>query len=509
MQNTYINKKAIILCFLWGVTILFFVSPDSYTHDLFYRWDTAWFYTCGKAWVEGLKPYVDFADSKGPLLWFIHGIAYIISPYNYLGIFWLSTIAYTIIFYYNFKIAYLFLNDTRLSTIVTILTTLAYFNPWYHFEISAEDWCQPILSITYYHLIKAIYFRDSNNSIVYWASFVLGFALIWTLLIKFSLTLMLGISACYLLYFIIREKINLWIPLASFIAGAMLLSFPFLLYFYSTGLWDAFINEYFINTISTVSTTNPLEEYIHEWLRTVSDAYYTTLVFICISGSILVAKNFKKDKLFLLVAFLGFYSIAIHHNIHRHYLNCCLLFSLFFFICLTKHYKTIIEKTWDKTIKRVVCFILCYTIFANYFFTEGYIIPNLFFTGQSDRQAYYTVAYYMSQIEKPTIIYYRYAERGFGTPIGALPGSRYWSTQTDPTKEMLEIQYLDAISGKSDFIITYATLENDQLFTRHGYIRLYEFSNLALYSKYELKDPPSTFKVNIWDIFLKHNLFSK
>ena len=101
MQNTYINKKAIILCFLWGVTILFFVSPDSYTHDLFYRWDTAWFYTCGKAWVEGLKPYVDFADSKGPLLWFIHGIAYIISPYNYLGIFWLSTIAYTIIFYYE------------------------------------------------------------------------------------------------------------------------------------------------------------------------------------------------------------------------------------------------------------------------------------------------------------------------------------------------------------------------------------------------------------------------
>ena len=43
-------------------------------------------------------PYLDFADSKGLLLWLIYGIGYLISPTSYIGVFWLSIIAYTITF---------------------------------------------------------------------------------------------------------------------------------------------------------------------------------------------------------------------------------------------------------------------------------------------------------------------------------------------------------------------------------------------------------------------------
>ena len=61
---------------LYSFLILFIVSPDSYTHDLYSRCDSAWFFMCGKAWMNGLVPYVDFADSKGPLLWLIYGVGY-------------------------------------------------------------------------------------------------------------------------------------------------------------------------------------------------------------------------------------------------------------------------------------------------------------------------------------------------------------------------------------------------------------------------------------------------
>ena len=116
IQISMKNKMmTLAICSLWAFIILFFVSPDSYTHDMYYRWDSAWFFTGGKAWVEGLRPYIDFADSKGPVLWLIHAVAYILSPYNYLGLFWLSVLLYGVIFYIDYKIADLFLHNSRRS----------------------------------------------------------------------------------------------------------------------------------------------------------------------------------------------------------------------------------------------------------------------------------------------------------------------------------------------------------------------------------------------------------
>ena len=79
--------------------------------------DSAWFFTCGKAWMEGMTPYVDFADSKGILLWLIYGIGYLLSPTSYIGVFWLSVIAYAVTFHFIWKTARLFL-DRRQSLLV-------------------------------------------------------------------------------------------------------------------------------------------------------------------------------------------------------------------------------------------------------------------------------------------------------------------------------------------------------------------------------------------------------
>lgn len=52
--------------------------------------DSNVFFLCGKGLAEGLIPYVDFTDSKGPFLWLIYGIGYIISPTNYWGVYYLE-----------------------------------------------------------------------------------------------------------------------------------------------------------------------------------------------------------------------------------------------------------------------------------------------------------------------------------------------------------------------------------------------------------------------------------
>ncbi len=141
------KRKALhwAMLFLLSFVVLLLLSPDSYLADIYAkRCDSAWFYTCGKAWMEGMVPYVDFADSKGPLLWLIYGLGYLLSPTSYHGVFWLSVIAYTVAFHFIGLTAHLFLRK-RESALVVLTMPFFLFFIVYHNEVRAEDFCIPAI----------------------------------------------------------------------------------------------------------------------------------------------------------------------------------------------------------------------------------------------------------------------------------------------------------------------------------------------------------------------------
>ena len=76
------TRNLLLLFFGWSVAVLL-LSIDSPLHGVYGHNDSAWFFMCGKAVMNGLTPYVDFTDSKDPLLWLIYGIGYLLSPRNY------------------------------------------------------------------------------------------------------------------------------------------------------------------------------------------------------------------------------------------------------------------------------------------------------------------------------------------------------------------------------------------------------------------------------------------
>lgn len=86
------NEKlgVIIALLLWSTIIQLFINYDSPLHYSFGHIDSSWFFMCGKAWMNGLVPYVDFSDSKGPLLWLIYGIGYLIYPHGFGGVYILA-----------------------------------------------------------------------------------------------------------------------------------------------------------------------------------------------------------------------------------------------------------------------------------------------------------------------------------------------------------------------------------------------------------------------------------
>ena len=100
-----------ILLLLVSFVILLVLSPDSYTHQVYGRLDSAMFFMQGHAWTKGMVPYVDFTDSKGPLLFLIYAVGAWLSPTTYHGVFWISVIVYTLIFYFTYRSACLLMDN--------------------------------------------------------------------------------------------------------------------------------------------------------------------------------------------------------------------------------------------------------------------------------------------------------------------------------------------------------------------------------------------------------------
>ena len=71
---------------------------------------------------NGKVPYKDLFEQKGPLLYLIYGIGYLISHDTFLGVYLLEVISYTIFGYFLFKIARTYLNQfyALLASVLTL-----------------------------------------------------------------------------------------------------------------------------------------------------------------------------------------------------------------------------------------------------------------------------------------------------------------------------------------------------------------------------------------------------
>lgn len=511
-----LNLRRFGIFVLLAFAILFFVSPNSYTHDLFNRSDVSWFFMCGKAWMNGLIPYVDFADSKGPLLWLIYGIGYLISPYNYIGVFWLSVLSYGVVFYNVFRTTNLFLHDDRKSLLATVLMLLSFFWPWFHYEVKGEDWCQPFIVMSIYYICKMLYTNDeTQNKRTYKACFVLGISLAATLLIKFTITVMLGLMSIYILVVIMRQRSNILLSFLMGLVGFSLIVFPFVVYMLYVEDFDAFIHEYFISTSQTLESTNEFAVYMREWLMTILDGRLFCLFVVACYGGYMMSKMVKNNKYFFIIGFLCFYAIAIHHYYYTYpyYLNACAIFLIFVIIPILAKCNTIEKR------KYIAIIFATYvaTIFVHSFFL-GYLLPTWWFRDNVARTDYYNVAYLMGQIKDPTVLNYMATETGRGIPVHAMPATKYWAWQTGATNEMRNEQEQAIRNHIPDFVFINdfekGVDQRDSLLQAHSYEKIYQFElhqlNFSVYSKHSgLHQAPANFHVSNLDVLLKRNVFKQ
>ncbi len=437
-----------------AIFILFFISPDSYLSGLQGRVDSAWFFMCGKAWMNGLVPYVDFSDSKGPLLWLIYGVGYLLSHTDYLGVFWISCFWYGLTFFFTYKTAGLFLPERRKAVLCTVLMSLAFFNPWFHNEIRAEDFALLFLMISLYKMCRLVWTETASPKKSF---FVLGCCFTALMLIKFNIAAMQAVMVIAALI-VSWRKSGLGKSLGICAAGACAVALPFLICFLIQGNLDDFVREYFLRTLETVSdiygqsslldraekSGNPLIIYLCEWTCLFNSSKIGALLLFILLGGILFSQQQTSHKYLVLIVSFAVFAITIRHNLN-HYFQSCSPFLIFLFISILRN--ATLESTTVRTALSLLILLVC--ISTHIFF---YNYKNFAFRHTAAQQGYEEMAANVAQKDKPTLINACDHETGIGTRAEALPAGKYWAYQLGSTPAMDAEHKALIRSGKADFV---------------------------------------------------------
>lgn len=449
-MDRFLNKdwRLALLLLGYSALVLTMMSPDSPLHGDWNHWDSGCFFMSGKAVMNGLQPYVDFADSKGPLLWLWWGIGYLISPRSYTGMWLLGIICYTIILFYHYHTARVLLKDNMRSLLVTLLMVFPYFFYWFHYEVRAEDFCTIFVSVSIYYMFHLLYGEETEHYTVRRYGLVFGGCFMALILIKYNIAAMQGTMILAALWYFYREQGKFREPVVWMLAGAVVVAFPFIIWLVAVGSLGACIQEYFINTFETLKYTNVPTPYWKELLLVFEYPERLSLLLFIIFGGWLLSKQLSHNRYVPLFVGVFFFCMSTKHYLDHYYCACSVV--VFFLILASVNHAVRKISKWHLTVTLTV--IVGWLIMENTR-ENAFLHQDVLSSTDIKRTVFEDVSNVLSETPKPRIMYLYAGEWGYGIRAEALPAGKYWLYQYGSTPKM-EQEHIELLkSGRADYVI--------------------------------------------------------
>ena len=222
--------------------------------------------------MQGIIPYRDLFEQKGPLLYLIYGVGSLISFKSFLGIFILEILFWTVALIFLYKILKMFLSTKTVLLILPIFMSLIATSRAFTHGGSAEEFCVPFFFITLYYFIKHFKIKELSKKEMLLNGVIAGFILLikYTLLgFWFSFTL-----AIFIDYIMKKEYKKAIIYPLILLLGMFLPLLLFLIYFAIYGAIDDFFYNYFyINMVayneSTVNIFTRIYQIFNGFIRSI------------------------------------------------------------------------------------------------------------------------------------------------------------------------------------------------------------------------------------------------
>ena len=426
-------NKYLIFSFVVALVTLLITSKNSFLYA-FNDWvDANAFFTVGKSMFNKIIPYKDLFEQKGPLLYLIYGLGYLISNKTFHGVFIIEVISFTVFLYYVHKIFNMFFDKKYSLVLLPGISMIITISGFFVHGGSCEEFCFPFIAVSLYYYFKHFKKEELTNKEILINGIMAG----CVLMMKYTmLGFWIGFGAFISINYLIKKDYKKLIKFCSiFLLGMMLPFISWLIYFLINGGVKEFIDVYFrLNmTAYTNSEKTGIIKKIMEIFKCMYNEYEnnkllgTLLVILPIWALITREKNkiFRLSLVGMIFTTIFFIcwglKVFIYYNLPV-YLLTIIIAALFG----TKLLKKFIDKIINKKYMIIV--------FAAYFIT----IPFLTYRHANYKEymklkkedfIQYKYAEYINKYENPTLLNMGFLDIGVYTTSGIIPNTRFFEVQ--------------------------------------------------------------------------------
>lgn len=245
-----LKNETICYLLLAGFLLLLFATRSSFLYPCNDWNDANSYFSMGKALFNGKMPYRDVFDQKGPYLYFLYGLAYLISHRTFAGVFILEVVWAFFDLLGIFCILRLYLKKNTALFVSPLVLAVIVSSKSFYWGGSAEELCFPFLIWGLYLSVE--YFKNSYpkkamdfkvvcaggllaGMVANIKFTVLGFFFAWMMCIAFS--------------FLVRKDFRGAVKGCLVFLGGMAVPFiPWLIYFgWNQGLYEWYWGYVYIN----------------------------------------------------------------------------------------------------------------------------------------------------------------------------------------------------------------------------------------------------------------------
>lgn len=265
------NVKIAFLSLVCAALALCVATTSSSLYATNFWTDTNIYFTIGRGMTQGLMPYRDLFDHKGPLLYMIYALAALISDTSFIGVFCLEVISLAAMLFAGYKTVRLY-GEGRLAVLsIPLVAMVTVTCTAFTQGGSAEEFCLPALSVALYAALRRMHTEDAHPARLHG---LFGAAMGWVFLIKYTdCGLFFGLGAALIAW----ELWNGGLGRAAKAVFAMFGGFcamvlPVAAYLWANGALGACLDVYFVQNLFTyVGEPMTLVEHLYNalaYLRT-------------------------------------------------------------------------------------------------------------------------------------------------------------------------------------------------------------------------------------------------
>ena len=493
------NVKHVLIFLAASVILLSVCSRSSPLYPLNYWADANCFFTAGKSMMNGVVLYRDIYEQKGPLLYLLHGLAYLISNDSFLGVFLLEVFSLTTFLLIIRSLMLLFTEHVTFLLPIAVGVAIA-TSKSFALGGSVEELSLPLVSWSLYYMLRCFKANGDDESDAFSLKpiFINGFLAGCILLMKFNL---LGFYIGWIVVFLVFRfrKAGYKSVLStglSFMAGILLAALPWIIYFvFNKALGDFwhtyFYNNLFLYPMSSGSFTADIVMGIKYLIFALyKNLIYAIPVIIGMFWILFGTGNYISSygKAGILTSFILLaVGVYIGGRAYDYYLLIFGVYAVFGVIPI----QTLINKTTNncKNLRKKVLSVVITVFWAIFLVFYSYSYANDTYALGADKSSviHYRFSDIMHELDdNPTLLNYGFMDGGFYTAANIVPNCKYFCTLNIPLNEIQEGQDNCLLSGEVEFVITKNLMLDTNKFNKYDLVCSDTFygDTLFLYRRY-------------------------